>query len=79
MPGYPRRPVARDEKAEKALKERTLTRLYNNRPQWLDNVHKALDTAVAEAYGWDPGIGEDEALQALLKINQERSREESGQ
>ena len=79
VPGYPRRPVARDEEAEKALEGRTLTRLYNNRPQWLDNAHKVLDTAVAEAYGWDLGIGEDEALQALLKRKQERSREENNQ
>ena len=36
VPDYPRRPVARDEAAEKALKKRTLTNLYNARPQWLD-------------------------------------------
>ena len=28
VPGYPKRPVARDEEAAKALKRRTLTNLY---------------------------------------------------
>ncbi|MFM7739993.1 MAG: hypothetical protein ACKO9H_11375, partial [Planctomycetota bacterium] len=37
---------------EADLKKRTLTNLYNERPAWLDNAHKALDKAVAEAYGW---------------------------
>ncbi len=35
------------------LKERTLTKLYNERPAWLDLAHKKLDTAVAAAYGWE--------------------------
>ena len=30
---------------------RTLTNLYNDRPQWLAAAHTALDTAVAAAYG----------------------------
>ena len=50
--GYPRRPVPRDEEAEKELKKRTLTNLYNTRPQWLVDAHAALDAAVAGAYGW---------------------------
>ncbi|MDP2794549.1 MAG: hypothetical protein Q8O25_10805 [Sulfurisoma sp.] len=33
-------------------KKRTLTNLYNARPAWLANAHKALDAAVAAAYGW---------------------------
>ena len=33
VPGYPKRPVPRDETAAKALKKRTLTNLYNTRPQ----------------------------------------------
>ncbi len=32
VPGYPKRPVPRDEDAAKALKKRTLTNLYNVRP-----------------------------------------------
>ena len=69
MPGYPKRPVPRDETAAKHLKKRTLTNLYNDRPQWLADAHAALDAAVAAAYGWDADIGEDEALGKLLDLN----------
>ena len=69
VPGYPRRPVPHDETAEKALKKRTLTNLYNARPQWLDDAHAALDTAVAVAYGWPADISDDAALRALLAFN----------
>ncbi|MDE0178274.1 MAG: hypothetical protein OXP36_06720 [Gammaproteobacteria bacterium] len=69
LPGYPKRPVARDEAAAKELKARTLTNLYNARPQWLADAHAALDAAVAAAYGWDAGISEDDALSELLEMN----------
>ena len=69
VPGYPKRPVPRDEAMAKELKKRTLTNLYNARPQWLDDAHKALDAAVAAAYGWGADIGEDEAMGALLGRN----------
>ena len=69
VPGYPKRPIARDESAARELKARTLTNLYNARPQWLDDAHRALDAAVAVAYGWDAGISEDEALGELLALN----------
>ena len=36
----------------KALHKRTLTNLYNLRPQWLVMAHQQLDQAVAQAYGW---------------------------
>ena len=65
----PKRPVPRDEAAAKELKKRTLTNLYNDRPQWLDDAHKALDAAVAAAYGWGADIGEDEAMGELLERN----------
>ena len=67
--GYPQRPVARDEEAEKALKKRTLTNLYNACPQWLADAHAALDAAVAAAYGWDAGVSEDDALRELSTLN----------
>ena len=67
--GYPRRPVARDEEAEKALKKRTLTNLYNARPQWLADAHAGLDAAVAAAYGWPAGISDEDALRELLALN----------
>ena len=67
--GYPKRPVPRDEDAEKALKKRTLTNLYNARPQWLADAHAALDAAVAAAYGWSADISDDEVLRELLALN----------
>jgi len=78
VPGYPDRILPRDEKAEKELKKRTLTNLYNARPQWLANAHAALDEAVAEAYGWSDDwraglLTDDETLARLFKLNQERA------
>ena len=69
VPGYPKRPVPRGEAAAKALKERTLTKLYNARPRWLGDAHAALDEAVARAYGWPAGIAEEDALERLLALN----------
>ena len=73
VPGFPKRPVARGEGAARTLKARTLTKLYNDRPQWLADAHAALDTAVSAAYGWSPDIADGDALQALLEINQQRA------
>ena len=67
-PGYPKYAVPREETAN-ALKKRTLTNLYNARPQWLADAHAALDAAVAAAYGWDAAISDDEALRQLLSLN----------
>ena len=69
VPGYPKRPVPVDEAAAKQLKKRTLTNLYNTRPQWLADAHAALDVAVARAYGWDVDISEEQALEKLLEMN----------
>ena len=69
VPGYPKRPVPRDERAAKALKGRTLTNLYNARPRWLVDAHEALDAAVAAAYGWSADISDDEVLRELLALN----------
>ena len=55
------------------LKKRTLTNLYNTRPTWLDNVHKVLDAAVADAYGWPGDLGEQDILERLLGLNLERA------
>lgn len=43
VPGYPDRLLPKDEDAANELKKRTLTNLYNARPQWLANAHAALD------------------------------------
>ena len=67
--GYPKRPVPRNDAAAKALKKRTLTNLYNARPQWLADAHAALDKAVADAYGWPADIADEDALAELLALN----------
>jgi type II restriction/modification system DNA methylase subunit YeeA len=80
VPGYPDRILPVDEAAAKALKKRTLTNLYNARPAWLDNAHKALDAAVAAAYGWtdySPDLPDDEILSRLLRLNLARSAAEA--
>ena len=69
VPGYPTRPVPRDEAAATALKTRTLTSLYNARPTWLADAHAVLDAAVATAYGWPADISDDDALAELLALN----------
>ena len=70
VPGYPQRLVPVDEAAARELRKRTLTNLYNTRPQWLAAAHAALDAAVAAAYDWDCDISEERALEELLQMNQ---------
>ncbi|WP_198028760.1 class I SAM-dependent DNA methyltransferase [Mesorhizobium sp. WSM3626] len=67
--GYPDRILPRDVSAEAILRERTLTNLYNRRPQWLVDAHRELDAAVATAYGWPTDISEEDALAKLLELN----------
>jgi hypothetical protein len=55
------------------LKKRTLTALYNQRPQWLQDAHRTLDEAVLNAYGWPADISNDELLQRLLALNHARA------
>lgn len=57
------------------LKKRTLTNLYNQRPQWLQDAHRALDQAVLAAYGWPEEISDTEILECLLALNQSRARQ----
>ena len=82
VPGYPDRILPVDEEAAKEHKKRTLTNLYNARPQWLANAHATLDAAVADAYGWGDewragpngkGFGDDEILTRLFRLNQDRA------
>jgi hypothetical protein len=77
VPGYPDRILPKDDAAAAALKKRTLTNLYNARPAWLDHAHRALDEAVAEAYGWGGdwragALTGDEILARLFRLNQAR-------
>ena len=80
--GYPDRILPKSDAAAKELKKRTLTNLYNARPAWLDHAHKALDEAVAEAYGWGDDwraglLTDDEILSRLFKLNQTRAAAEA--
>ena len=69
--GYPDRLLPKPEHAAD-LKKRTLTNLYNQRPAWLINAHRALDEAVAAAYGWPADLSDEEVLHRLLALNQKR-------
>ena len=72
VPGYPDRLIPKPEHTAE-LEKRTLTNLYNQRPTWLLNAHRALDQAVAAAYGWPVDLSDDEALRRLLALNQQRA------
>jgi hypothetical protein len=72
---YPRI-VPKDEQSAKELRKRTLTNLYNERPTWLDLVHKKLDEAVFAAYGWSSEMSDDELLAKLLELNLQRAAAE---
>ena len=74
VPGFPKRTVARDDAAAKVLKARTLTNLYNARPQWLTDAHADVDAAVATAYGWNADVPDSEALDALMALNLARAQ-----
>ena len=73
IPSLPPRLLPVDEHAEKQLRKRTLTNLYNERPTWLANLHATLDAAVFAAYGWPPDMSDDEMLELLLALNLERA------
>ena len=75
--GYPDRILPVDDKAAAILKNRTLTKLYNERPAWLDMAHKELDAAVAAAYGWPADLAGDQILERLFALNQERAAKQS--
>lgn len=70
--GYPERIVPKNAEAALEISKRTLTNLYNLRPQWLLDAHHELDVAVAAAYGWASDISNDEVLAKLLALNLER-------
>ncbi|MBI4026066.1 MAG: class I SAM-dependent DNA methyltransferase, partial [Verrucomicrobia bacterium] len=65
---YPRL-EPKDADCAKKLKERTLTKLYNERPAWLDLAHKKLDEAVAAAYSFPADLTDEQILERLLELN----------
>ena len=67
----------RDDDCAKKLAKRTLTNLYNERPAWVANAHAKLDAAVAAAYGFDIDLKDEQILERLLALNQQRARMEN--
>ena len=61
-----------------AIKQRTLTNLYNERPTWLEMAHTTLDEAVLLAYGWDVALNAEEILSRLLNLNLRRESVNTG-
>jgi type II restriction/modification system DNA methylase subunit YeeA len=60
------------------LNQRTLTNLYNKRPDWLEKAHCALDQAVLDAYSWPHDMSNDEVLARLLALNLSRAAVQRG-
>jgi type II restriction/modification system DNA methylase subunit YeeA len=77
VPGFPNRLIPKDATAAITLRGRTLTALYNQRGKpegaWLDALHRALDEAVAAAYGWPVSLSDDAILARLLALNHARA------
>lgn len=75
VPGFPDRILPVDETAAAELKNRTLTKLYNDNPAWLRQAHQDLDHAVAKAYGWDDAetLTDQDILARLLKLNRKEA------
>jgi len=69
--------VPKDADCAESLKRRTLTNLYNQRPEWLNLAHQKLDEAVFAAYGWPPGLSDEEIIERLLELNLARTEEQS--
>jgi hypothetical protein len=73
---YPRL-ESRDADCAAKLKDRTVTKLYNERPAYQDLAHKKLDAAVAAAYGFLADLTDEAILEKLLASNLERAAEEA--
>jgi type II restriction/modification system DNA methylase subunit YeeA len=71
--GLPDRLVPVDDAAAKLLKQRTMTNLHNQRPDWLVSANRRLDEAVAEAYGHPADLSNEEILERLYTLNRERA------
>jgi type II restriction/modification system DNA methylase subunit YeeA len=69
---YPRLESRNDDCAKK-LAKRTLTNLYNERPTWLANAHAKLDVAIAHAYGFPVDLTDEQIVERLLALNQQRT------
>ncbi len=65
---WPRR-VPKDADSAAKLAKRTLTNLYNERPQWLADAHRKLDESVLAAYAWPADLPDAALLARLLALN----------
>jgi hypothetical protein len=54
------------------LQKRTLTNLYNRRPEWLLQAHERLGRMVHAAYGWEYPLAPEEVLARLVELNSSR-------
>ncbi|HEU5015579.1 MAG TPA: DNA methyltransferase, partial [Roseiflexaceae bacterium] len=61
-----------------STRDRTLTNLYNQRPDWLTDAHRRLDRAVFAAYGWPDDLSDEAILERLLALNLERAARQGG-
>ena len=77
VPRFPERIVLIDPERASEFKKRTLANLYGKKPAWLVGLHKALDAAVANAYGWPADISEDDAIARLFDLNRTRAARSS--
>jgi hypothetical protein len=59
--------------SEADLADRTLTKLYNQKPTWLRLLHERLDGAALDAYGWPRDLPDEQILERLLALNLERA------
>lgn len=57
--------------------KRTLTKLYNENPTWLQHAHRELDEAVLAGYGWPKDLSDEEMLSRLLRLNKGRFASQS--
>lgn len=73
VPNYPEKIIPINDEAERILKGRTLTNLYNERPSWLNNAHIKLDNVVADVYGFSSDISDEDVLAFLFELNQIRA------
>ena len=58
---------------DKALRARTLTKLYNKPPRWLTLLHSDLDKAVCAAYGWSDVPDSSQIVERLIALAYARS------
>lgn len=70
---FPPRRLPKNDAAAALLARRTLTALYNEKPDWLVEAHLELDEAVAAAYGWPADLTIEEAIGALLSLNGQKA------